>query len=83
MKLSTVILAGSVSADEKKSPPRHPIKRLNRLVDFTDEIVNSGAFNGKSEKEIQMWPNKFSNNAERMERSFVRGNQRCGIYDEG
>ena len=50
MKLSTVILAGSVSADEKKSPPRHPIKRLNRLVDFTDEIVNSGAFNGKSEK---------------------------------
>ena len=82
MKLSTIVLVGIVSANEKKVPPRHPIQRLNRLVEFTEEILNSGAFNAKSEKWIQMWTNKFSKNADRMETSFTRGNQRCGTYDE-
>ena len=82
MKLSTIVLASIATAEEKKVPPRHPLHRLNRLVQFTDEILNSGAFNGKSEKWIQMWTNKFSNNADRMEISFTRGNQRCGTYDE-
>ena len=82
MKLSTIVLAGLATADEKKVPPRHPIQRLTRLVQFTDEILNSGAFNEKSQKWIQMWTNKFANNAERMEKSFSRGNQRCGTYDE-
>ena len=82
MKLSTICLAGLASAQEKKVPPRHPLQRLNRLVEFTSEILNSGAFNNKSEKWIQMWETKFANNAERMEKNFSRGSQRCGFYDE-
>ena len=30
----------------------------------------------------QNWIGKFERNAERMERNFERGNQRCGFYDE-
>ena len=82
MKVSAIFLAGLVSADEKKVPPRHPIQRLNRLVQFSDEILNSGAFNNKSGKWIERWTLKFSTNAKRMQNSFTRGNQRCGFYDE-
>ena len=82
MKISAIFLAGLVSADQKKVPPRHPIQRLNRLVQFSDEILNSGAFNNKSKKWIERWSLKFSRNSERMENSFKRGNQRCGFYDE-
>ena len=77
MKLSTICLAGLASAQEKKVPPRHPLQRLNRLVEFTSEILNSGAFNNKPERWINMWEEKFANNAERMEKNFKRGNQRC------
>ena len=45
MKFSTIFLAGVVSANEKKVPPRRPIARLDRLVQFSDEILESGAFN--------------------------------------
>ena len=82
MKLSAICLIGLASATEKKVPPRHPLQRLNRLVEFTSEILNSGAFNNKSAKWIKMWETKFANNAERMENNFTRGNQRCGFYDE-
>ena len=82
MKVSTIFLTGLVSADEKKVPPRHPLQRLNRLVEFSDEILNSGAFSNKSGKWINRWSNKFAKNASRMENSFTRGNQRCGFYDE-
>ena len=82
MKLSTILLAGFVSADEKKVPPRHPIQRLDRLVQFSGEILGSGAFNNKSTKWISRWSNKFTKNAERMKINFNRGNQRCGFYDE-
>ena len=82
MKLSTICLAGLASATEKKVPPRHPLQRLNRLVQFTSEILNSGAFNNKSVRWIVNWELKFANNAERMARNFKRGNQRCGFYDE-
>ena len=82
MKLSTICLAGLASAQEKKVPPRHPLQRLNRLVEFTSEILNSGAFNNNSEKWITRWERKFSKNAGRMEKNFIRGNQRCGFYDE-
>ena len=81
MKFSTIFLAGLVTGDEKKVPPRHPLQRLNRLVQFSDEILNSGAFNNKSEKWINRWTNKFAKNAGRMQTSFTRGNQRCGFYD--
>ena len=82
MKFSTILLAGLVSCDEKKVPPRHPLQRLSRLVQFSDEILNSGAFNNKPERWISMWSEKFSRNADRMENSFSRGNQRCGFYDD-
>ena len=82
MKLSTIVLVSLVSADDKKVPPRHPLQRLNRLVQFSDEILNSGAFNNKSNKWIDRWSNKFSINANRMKTSFTRGNQRCGFYDD-
>ena len=82
MKFSTIFLAGPVSADEKKVPPRHPLQRLKRLVQFSDEILSSGALNNKSGKWIERWTNKFAKNAGRMETSFTRGNQRCGFYDK-
>ena len=82
MKLSTLFIAGLATADEKKVPPRHPLQRLDRLVEFSAEILKSDSFSGQSEKWIKMWTQKFSNNAERMEKNFARGNQRCGYYDE-
>ena len=82
MKLSTICLTGLTSATEKKVPPRHPLQRLNRLVEFSSEILNSGAFNNKSIKWINRWEQKFTNNSDRMKVNFKRGNQRCGFYDE-
>ena len=97
MKLSAIYFAGIISAYEKKVPPRHPLQRLNRLVQLSAEILNSGAFKhmpkqhdkdhskwsrSANDKWIKMWKNKFAKNASRMERNFKRGNQRCGFYDE-
>ena len=82
MKLSTICLTGLASATERKVPPRHPLQRLNRLVEFTSEILISGAFNNKSDRWIDMWGRKFAANAKRMRDNFTRGNQRCGFYDE-
>lgn len=31
---------------------------------------------------VESWKKKFANNADRMERNFLRGNQRCGFFDE-
>ena len=76
MKFSTIFLAGLVSANEKKVPPRHPIARLDRLVQFSAEILESGAFN-KPTKWTDRWRTKFENNAGRMKLSF----ERCGFYD--
>ena len=78
MKFSTIFLAGLVSSEEKKVPSRHPLQRINRLVQFSDEILNSGAFTNKTDKWINMWSNKFSRNADRMKDSFTN---RCGFYD--
>ena len=39
MKLS-VFLPITALADEKKVPPRHPLQRLNRLVQFSAEILD-------------------------------------------
>ena len=81
MKVSALCLAGIASGSDKKVPPRHPLQRLGRLVEFTGEIMNSGAFNNKPLRWIQMWELKFANNANRMERNFERGGQRCGYYN--
>ena len=76
MKLSTFYLVGlTLAADE---PPRGHLKRLQGLVRGTTEILNSGAFNRKPKSWINMWEQKIVTNADRMERSYNRGNQRCG-----
>ena len=80
MKLSLAILVAAASATEKKVPPRHPLQRLNRLVEFTEEILTDWFDFLPSQ---QSWIEKFKTNAERMRRNFERGNQRCGFYEEG
>ena len=77
MKLSTIIFAVA-AAEDKKVPPRHPLQRLSRLTEFSAEILNSW-FEFLPSKDA--WIQKFAVNAERMERNFNRGNQRCGFYD--
>ena len=81
MKISPAVIVAVASAQngEKKVPPRHPLQRLNRLVEFTEEIMNDWFSFLPSQ---QAWIDKFATNAERMERNFNRGNQRCGFYDE-
>ena len=78
MKFSAALLA-TVALAEKKVPPRHPLQRLNKLVMFSEELMNDwfGALPSKDR-----WIAKFATNAGRMERNFERGNQRCGFYDE-
>ena len=81
MKFSAAVLATVAVAQDgdRKVPPRHPLQRLNRLVEFTEEIMNDWFSFLPSQ---QAWIGKFERNAERMERNFNRGNQRCGFYDE-
>merc|ERR1711920_111904 len=79
MKFSPALLFAVAAAEDKKVPPRHPLQRLNRLTEFTEEILNDW-FNFLPSKDA--WVAKFANNAARMERNFNRGNHRCGFYDE-
>jgi len=78
MKISSIVLV-SVASAERKVPPRHPAQRLDRLVQFSRQLLDEwyGWLPSKDS-----WINKFSKNADRMERNFKRGNQRCGYYDE-
>ena len=78
MKFSAALLFAVAAAEDKKVPPRHPLQRLARLTEFSAEILNDW-FNFLPSQ--QSWISKFANNAERMERNFNRGNQRCGYYD--
>ena len=79
MKFSPALLFAVASADDKKVPPRHPLQRLTRLTEFSAELLNDW-YSWLPSKDA--WVQKFANNAERMERNFNRGNQRCGHYDE-
>ena len=81
MKFSAAVLATVAVAQDgdRKVPPRHPIQRLNRLVEFSAELLNDWYSFLPSQ---DSWIGKFERNAERMERNFERGNQRCGFYDE-
>ena len=79
MKFSPALLLAVASADDKKVPPRHPLQRLTRLTEFSAELLNDW-YSWLPSKDA--WVAKFANNAERMERNFNRGNQRCGHYDE-
>ena len=79
MKFATFALAAIVSAEEKKVPPRHPLERLNRLNEFSAEILNAW-FTFLPSKDA--WVAKFATNAGRMQRNFERGSQKCGFYDD-
>ena len=72
---TVVVTLAAAQKNEKKVPPRHPLQRLDRLVEFTDEIMNDWFDFLPSQ---QAWINKFANNAKRMEKGF----KRCGFYDE-
>ena len=77
----SAILSIVAAADngEKKVPPRHPLQRLTRLVEFSHEMLDQWFTFLPSQ---DAWKNKFEVNAGRMERNFNRGNQRCGFYDD-
>ena len=79
MKLSTAVLIALVSAGDKKVPPRHPLQRLESLTEFSAELLNDW-YSWLPSKD--QWIRKFATNADRMERNFNRGNQRCGYYDD-
>jgi len=82
MKLSGLFVAFSAVAaqdEDRKVPPRHPLQRLNRLVEFSEEILTDWYSFLPSQ---QAWINKFAKNAGRMEKNFKRNNQVCGYYDE-
>merc|ERR1711915_1170012 len=69
MKFSSAVLFAVASAQDKKVPPRHPLQRLNRLTEFTAEIMNDWfSFLPSQEK----WVAKFAKNADRMARNFER-----------
>ena len=78
MKLSAALLFAVATSDDKKVPPRHPLHRLARLTEFSGEILNDW-FTFLPSKD--RWIAKFANNADRMQRNFLRGNQRCGYYN--
>merc|ERR1712157_578757 len=61
------IVAVASAQSEKKVPPRHPLQRLNRLTEFTAEIMNDWFSFLPSQ---QAWIAKFERNAERMETSI-------------
>merc|ERR1712050_44088 len=81
MKFSAAVLATVAVAQDgdRKVPPRHPLQRLNRLVEFSHELLDDWYTWLPSQ---DSWKGKFERNAERMERNFERGNQRCGFYDK-
>lgn len=78
MKFSAVILA-SIAAADRPEAPSYPIRRLNRLVQFTYELIDEwyGFLESK-----ELWIQKIQTNAAQMERAFSRGNERCGFFDE-
>merc|ERR1712131_252605 len=64
MKFSPAVIVALASAqDEKKVPPRHPLQRLERLTEFSAEIMTNWFSFLPSQ---QKWIQKFKNNAERM-----------------
>ena len=75
MKLSVVMLTSLVAADDSAS---EPVKSLHRLSGFSQEILESGAFDHKPVSWRSRWIRKFQFNSNRMERGV---NRKCGFYD--
>merc|ERR1712080_342974 len=76
--ISSALVFGAENEGDRKVPPRHPLQRLETLVRFSEEILTNwyGFLPSKDR-----WIAKFAKNGERMEKNFLRGNQRCGFYD--
>jgi len=95
MKLSTALIA-SVAAidvktlvnqndDDRKVPHRHPLQRLWRLYQFSEEIIQthfyeSGMKAGKLDR-LRGRIGKWLYLAQRQ--SFLRNTKRCGFYNDG
>ena len=79
MKIASVLLLVFASAEDKKVPPRHPLQRLERLTQFSTELLDTWFDFLPSQ---HAWRMKFRRNGERMARNFQRGEQRCGHYNE-
>lgn len=95
MKLSTAVIA-SVAAidvktlmnqndDDRKVPHRHPLQRLWRLYQFSEEIIQTHFY------ESSMPPTKLDRLRGRIgkwmylgaRQSFLRNTKRCGFYNDG
>ena len=74
MKLSATILAGFARAEVETSSFT---QQLDRLLQFSDEILYSGAFDHKSLRWKNMWSAKFRNNSSRMQQTFIT--KPCGF----
>merc|ERR1712187_579822 len=96
MKLSSSILFGVATAnittlfenEDKKVPPRHPLQRLWRLYQFSEEIIqdwmeDAPGFADKPKKveRIRNRIGKWQYMAARQ--SFNRNTKKCGFYDSG
>merc|ERR1712193_32077 len=94
MKLSSTILFGVAAAnietlyenEDKKVPPRHPLQRLWRLYQFSEEIIQEHIQNSPGlvnrPKKVQRYRNrigKWQYLAARQ--SFMRNTKKCGFYD--
>ena len=75
MKLSVGFYASLAAADAIVS---EPVKSLQLLTGFSADILQSGAFEHKSDKWRNRWVEKFQRNADRMEKNVGR---KCGFYD--
>merc|ERR1712176_715274 len=80
MKNYSLLVAAVIAqapTDDRKVPPRHPLNRLKRLVQFGQEWVEDNIPNIASVRQGK-WQQKWENNAQRMRDAF----DRCGGYDK-
>ena len=56
MQISPAVIVAVASAKDgdRKVPPRHPLQRLNRLVEFTEEIMNEHGSENSNEM-LNVW----------------------------
>lgn len=95
MKLSTALIATAAAIDvktlvsqnddDRKVPHRHPLQRLWRLYQFSEEIIQSHFY------ESDMRPGRLDSLRGRIgkwlylaqRQSFLRSTKRCGFYNDG